>query len=91
MQKKVQCNKCKQEFNVKIVIGDKGSDGRYEVFFICPHCLEKYFMYYENDESLEIKTAIKQLLYSVDNLKTRKGEILDKINAKKGSGRIAKS
>ena len=41
----INCNECKQDFDMKVKV-KKHKGSIEEVYFICPHCKERYTSYY---------------------------------------------
>lgn len=56
---KVKCEneKCKKVFSLHVKVGPE-VDGRFEVYFICPHCNKHYSCYYENKQTMSIQDQI---------------------------------
>lgn len=65
---KVKCeNKdCEKIFSLMVKVGPE-VDGRFEVYFICPHCKKHYKCYYENTQTMSIQDQINQLNAQVQN------------------------
>lgn len=57
MNNKVACDKCSKKFQIKVKTR-KLPLGIEEIYFICPHCKEKYIGYYTN---LEIRKKQKEI------------------------------
>lgn len=65
---KVKCEneKCKKVFALHVKVGPE-VDGRFEVYFICPHCNKHYSCYYENRQTMSIQDQINSLNAQVQN------------------------
>ena len=65
---KIKCeNKdCEKIFSLMVKVGPE-VDGRFEVYFICPHCKKHYKCYYENAQTMSIQDQINQLNAQVQN------------------------
>lgn len=65
---KVKCeNKdCLKVFVLHVKVGPE-TDGKYQVYFVCPHCKKVYNCYYENNQTMSIQDQINSLNSQIRN------------------------
>lgn len=84
MNNKVVCDKCNKKFEIKLKTRNLPL-GIEEVYFICPHCKEKYVSYYTDESIREKQKKINGMYEEYRKAKTQKETIkmVEKIDSMK--------
>ena len=67
----VDCNECKQEFEISEINVRRMEESVEENYFVCPHCQHEYPVFYTN---VEIRNEQKKLRGLFSRLRNAKGE-----------------